>query len=132
MRVRRRLRLTTQKRSHHENPRADQMRQAFPLLRVQQRVNLLKCANQRVADALVAFDAALAKWFAITDKATQDRMYQFAADLPAKPYPAVEGVKNTLAIYDSPQMRKYKAEDFYDAGFMTALDRSGAIDRLYK
>jgi NitT/TauT family transport system substrate-binding protein len=79
-----------------------------------------------------AFDAALAKWFAITDKATQDRMYQFAADIPAKPYPAVDGIKNTLAIYDSPQMRKYKAEDFYDAGVVTALDRSGAIDRLYK
>ena len=79
-----------------------------------------------------AFDAALAKWFAITDKTTQDRMYGFAADLPAKPYPAVEGIRNTLAIYDSPQMRKFKAEDFYDAGFITALDKSGAIDRLYK
>ena len=79
-----------------------------------------------------AFDAALTKWFAITDKATQDRMYHFAADLPAKPYPAVEGIKNTLAIYDSPQMRKYKAEDFYDAAFVGALDKSGAIDRLYK
>jgi hypothetical protein len=29
-------------------------------------------------------------------------------------------------------MRKYKAEDFYDASFITALDKSGAIDRLYK
>lgn len=79
-----------------------------------------------------AFDAALAKWFAITDRVTQDRMYHFAADLPAKPYPAVDGIKNTLAIYDSPRMRAHKAEDFYDASFMTALDKSGAIDRLYK
>ncbi len=79
-----------------------------------------------------AFDAALAKWFGITDRNTQDRMYQFAADLPAKPYPAVDGIRNTFAIYDSPQMRKHKAEDFYDAGFMAALDKSGAIDRLYK
>ena len=29
-------------------------------------------------------------------------------------------------------MRKYKAEDFYDASFITELDKSGAIDRLYK
>ena len=78
------------------------------------------------------FDAALAKWFAISDKVTQDRMYAFAADLPAKPYPAVDGIKNTLAIYDSPQMRKHKAEDFYDESFVTALDKSGTIDRLYK
>lgn len=78
------------------------------------------------------FDAALAKWFAITDRVTQDRMYQFAADLPAKPYPAVEGIRNTLAIYDSPRMRQYKAEDFYDGSFMMELDQSGGIDRLYK
>lgn len=50
-----------------------------------------------------AFDAALAKWFAISGKVTQDRMYQFVADLPAKPYPAVDGIKNTLAIYASPR-----------------------------
>lgn len=78
------------------------------------------------------FDAALAKWFAISDRVTQDRMYQFAADFPAKPYPAVEGIRNTLAIYDSPHMRRYKAEDFYDASFITELDKSGTIDRLYK
>ena len=78
------------------------------------------------------FEAALAKWFAITDPVTQDRMYQFAADLPAKPYPAMEGIRNTLAIYDSPGMRQYKAEDFYDAKFIQELDRSGIIDQLYK
>jgi hypothetical protein len=59
-------------------------------------------------------------------------MYREAVDIPRKPYPAIEGIKNTLAIYDSPQMRKYKAEDFYDSSFITALDKSGDIDRLYK
>jgi NitT/TauT family transport system substrate-binding protein len=78
------------------------------------------------------FAAALAKWFNIKDKLTQDRMYELAREFPSKPYPAVEGIKNTLAIYDSPEMRKHKAEDFYDASFITALDKSGAIDRLYK
>jgi len=89
------------------------------------------------ADALmktnrVTFNAALVKWFNINDTATQESMYREAVAIPRKPYPAVEGIKNTLAIYDSPQMRKYKAEDFYDASFITALDKSGAIDRLYK
>ena len=36
-----------------------------------------------------------------------------------------------MANYDSPEMRKHKPEDFYDSSFITDLDRSGAIDRLY-
>jgi NitT/TauT family transport system substrate-binding protein len=89
------------------------------------------------ADAMVktnraAFDAALVKWFNIKDKPTQNVMYREALEIPKKPYPAVEGIKATLAMYDSPAMRKYKAEDFYDASFITELDKSGAIDRLYK
>lgn len=89
------------------------------------------------ADALMkndrnAFNAALVKWFNIKDAPTQQSMYHEAVDIPRKPYPAVAGIKATLAIYDSAQMRKYKAEDFYDASFIAALDKSGAIDRLYK
>ena len=89
------------------------------------------------ADALMktnraAFNAALVKWFNIRDQATQDSMYHEALEIPKKPYPAVEGIKATMSIYDSPGMRKYKAEDFYDASFIEALDKSGAIDRLYK
>jgi len=89
------------------------------------------------ADALMktnraAFNAALVKWFNIKDAPTQDSMYREAREIPKKPYPAVEGIKATLSIYDSPEMRKYKAEDFYDSSFVEALDKSGAIDRLYK
>ena len=77
------------------------------------------------------FDAALVKWLNITDKAAQDRMYG-DIELPEKPYPSVEGIKHTFVLYDSPEMRKYKAEDFYDLSIMTELDRSGFIDRLYR
>jgi NitT/TauT family transport system substrate-binding protein len=89
------------------------------------------------ADAMMktnraAFNAALVKWFNIKDKATQDSMYREAMEIPRKPYPAVEGIKATISVYDSPGMRKYKAEDFYDSSFIEALDKSGAIDRLYK
>src|SRR5258708_1409055 len=44
----------------------------------------------------------------------------------------VVGIKAQLSIYESTEMRKYKAEDFYDSSFVEALDKSGAIDRLYK
>jgi len=79
-----------------------------------------------------AFNSALAKWFNIKDAVTQQRMFAEADEIPQKPYPTVEGIKATMALYDSPEMRKHKAEDWYDASFITELDKSGAIDRLYK
>lgn len=78
------------------------------------------------------FDASLAKWFNVKDATTQARMYAEIAGMPKKPYPAVDGIKNTMALYDSPEMRKHKAEDFYDSAFIAELDRDGFIDRLYR
>ena len=37
-----------------------------------------------------------------------------------------------MRIYDSPEMRKMKPEDFYDDSLMRELDKSGFIDNLYK
>jgi hypothetical protein len=68
----------------------------------------------------------------VRDPVVQERMYRELDEIPQKPYPTVEGIRATLAFYDSPEMRKYKAEDFYDSSFMTELDRSGFIDRLYR
>ena len=79
-----------------------------------------------------AFNAALAKWFNIKDPVTQNRMYEEIEEIPLKPYPTVDGIKATLELYDSPQMRKFKAEDFYDASVMAELDRSGFLDRVYR
>lgn len=79
-----------------------------------------------------AFNAALAKWFNVRDPVVQERMYREVEEIPQKPYPTVDGIKATLAFYDSPEMRKYKAEDFYDASFMQELDKSGFLDRLYR
>jgi len=78
------------------------------------------------------FSAALAKWFNIKDPVTQNRMYAEIEEIPLKPYPTVDGIKATLELYDSPQMRRFKAEDFYDASFMQELDRSGFLDRVYR
>jgi len=76
--------------------------------------------------------AAMAKWYGITELAKQEAVYAQAAQLPGKPYPAVEGIKKMMEIYDYREMRLHRAEDFYDAGFVAELDRSGYIDGLYK
>jgi len=48
-----------------------------------------------------------------------------------KPYPSVTGIKQVLALYTYRELKKSKPEDFYDASFMTELDKSGYIDSLY-
>ena len=77
-----------------------------------------------------AFNAAVVKWMNIKDATAQERMYQEVGHYPEKPYPSVDGIENTLAIFDSPEMRKLKPEEFYDSSILTELDRSGFIDRL--
>ncbi|MDA2934655.1 ABC transporter substrate-binding protein [Acidobacteria bacterium AH-259-D05] len=81
-------------------------------------------------DKYVAFKA-MAKWYRITDSEIQQIIYDGAVEMPRKPYPAVDGIKKTMELYDSAQMRRFKPEDFYDDSFMKELDESGFIDRLY-
>ncbi len=76
--------------------------------------------------------AAMAKWYGITDPAKQAEVYAQAAQLPSKPYPAVEGIKKMMEVYDYREMRLHQPEDFYDASFIAQLDRSGYIDGLYQ
>jgi len=73
------------------------------------------------------FDAALAKWFNIKDKQTQDSMFAAVSHFPEKPYPAVAGIKGFLELYDGPVVRSHKAEEFYDSSFVAELDRSGVL-----
>jgi NitT/TauT family transport system substrate-binding protein len=82
-------------------------------------------------DKRAAF-AAMAKWYGITDPGKQEAVYATAVELPSKPYPQVEGINKVMQIYDSREMRMRRPEDFYDASFVTALDRSGYIDGLYR
>ena len=74
------------------------------------------------------FNAALAKWFNITDPTIQDGMFAYVKKFEKKPYPSVDGIKAVLALYDSPEMRKHTAEEFYDSGLMAELDKSGFLD----
>ncbi len=51
---------------------------------------------------------------------------------PRKPYPCYDGVKKTMEVYDSNEMRRHTPHDFYDDSLMRELDESGFLDRLYK
>ena len=82
-------------------------------------------------DRQAAF-AAMAKWYGITDAGKQETIYATAIELPSKPYPSVAGIKKMMEVYDNREMRLHQPEDFYDASFMTELDKSGYIDGLYR
>lgn len=76
---------------------------------------------------------AMVKYWNVTDPKLQDLFYEVGTlRVPRKPYPNVAGIRKTMELYDSPEMRKYKPEDFYDDSFMRELDQSGYIDSLYK
>jgi len=74
------------------------------------------------------FNAALAKWFNITDARIQDGMFAYVHKFESKPYPSIDGVKGVLALYDSPEMRTHTPAEFYDSSLMTELDKSGFLD----
>jgi ABC-type nitrate/sulfonate/bicarbonate transport system substrate-binding protein len=74
------------------------------------------------------FNAALEKWFNITDAATKNGMFVYVNKFEKKPYPAVDGIKRVLALYDSPEMRKHTADEFYDSSLVAQLDKSGFLD----
>jgi ABC-type nitrate/sulfonate/bicarbonate transport system substrate-binding protein len=76
--------------------------------------------------------AAMVKWYGIKDARAQEHIYAQAVQLPAKPYPSVEGIKLMMEVYNYREMRVHKPEDFYDASFIAALDKSGYIDGLFK
>lgn len=76
--------------------------------------------------------SALGKWYGVPDKEVQKRMLLTGRKVLKKPYPNVEGIKLVMRLYDSPNMRKFKAEDFYDDSLMREIDTSGFIDNLYK
>jgi len=76
---------------------------------------------------------AMVKYWNVTDPKLQDWFYERGVTLvPQKPYPNVEGIRKTMELYDSPEMRKHAPEDFYDNGFVRELDQSGYIDSLYR
>jgi NitT/TauT family transport system substrate-binding protein len=74
---------------------------------------------------------AIAKWYNVKDASQQEQMYKAVEATPAKPYPAVDGIRQVLALFTYRELKKHKAEDFYDSSFIAELDKSGYIDKLY-
>lgn len=97
-------------------------------------IRFLKAVTEGIsmmkADKAVAFKA-IEKWYGFTDSEVKQIIYNGAAEMPRKPYPAIAGIKKTMQLYDSAAMRLYKPEDFYDSSYMKELDDSGFIDKLY-
>jgi hypothetical protein len=86
----------------------------------------------RFADLFLALAFLVAPAAAYAADAQQEAVYRQVGDIAAKPYPAVEGIERVMQVYDCHEMRRHKAEDFYDASFVTELDKSGAIGALHK
>jgi ABC-type nitrate/sulfonate/bicarbonate transport system substrate-binding protein len=78
------------------------------------------------------FARATAKWFNITDPEVVDMMHEEVEGIVEKPYPTVDGIRNTMAVYNFHEMQQRQVDDFYDASIVTELDESGFIDDLYR
>jgi NitT/TauT family transport system substrate-binding protein len=73
----------------------------------------------------------LMKWHGL-DRETASVIYNQGTSMPRDMFPCYDGIKKTMELFDSNEMRKYKLEDFYDDTLMREIDQSGFIDRLYQ
>ena len=75
----------------------------------------------------------LAKFFGTNDREALEESWNYASDVPTKPYAsesAVQAVVNHLAERD-PRFAQHKPAEFIESGPLADLDRTGFIDRLY-
>ena len=75
----------------------------------------------------------LAKFLGTNDRDALEDSWNYAADMPAKPYAvetAVQAVLSHLAERE-PRYAQHRAAEFIDSGPLSEIDRSGFIDRLY-
>jgi ABC-type nitrate/sulfonate/bicarbonate transport system substrate-binding protein len=75
--------------------------------------------------------AALSKWYNITDAKQQNEMYAQVVTTPEKPYPAVDGIELVMQLFTHRELKRQKAAFFYDSSMIEQLDKSGFIDRVY-
>ena len=73
----------------------------------------------------------LERWHGIDNPEIAAEVYASGAYIPRRPYPCYEGIRASMRRYDSLEMRKYSAEDFYDDRLLRELDESGFIEALY-
>ena len=75
------------------------------------------------------------EFFRINDDAIAAESYEYFSRItPAKPYPAVDGVRTILEeiALSEPAAKTVKVDHFVDMSFISKLDQSGFIDGLYK
>jgi ABC-type nitrate/sulfonate/bicarbonate transport system substrate-binding protein len=76
--------------------------------------------------------AVLAKWYGVPTRKMAETIYGRGDSMPRKPYPCVDGIRKTMELFDSNEMRRYQPEDFYDDSLLRELDAGGFLDGLYK
>ena len=75
----------------------------------------------------------LAKFFGTNDRDALEESWNYASDVPTKPYAsesAVQAVINHL-VEINPRFGRHKPAEFIDSGPLSEFDRSGFIDKLY-
>ena len=96
--------------------------------------NFLKATAEGIAlfhqDRELVLDV-IGKWYGLKDRTRAQIIYDDGRWTPRKPYPCYDGIKRTIELYDSAEMRMHTAEDFYDDSLIRELDESGFIDSLY-
>jgi ABC-type nitrate/sulfonate/bicarbonate transport system substrate-binding protein len=76
--------------------------------------------------------AVMAKWNGVTDRKMAETIYGRGDSMPRKPYPCRDGIRKTMELFDSNEMRRYRPEDFYDDSLLRELEQSGFLDSLYR
>jgi ABC-type nitrate/sulfonate/bicarbonate transport system substrate-binding protein len=74
----------------------------------------------------------LGRWNGVTDREYAETMYEGGRWIPREAFPCYEGIAATLELYDSHEMRRYAAEDFYDDTILKEIVESGFVDALYR
>ncbi|MBB4184819.1 ABC-type nitrate/sulfonate/bicarbonate transport system substrate-binding protein [Sinorhizobium terangae] len=76
-------------------------------------------------------EAALGKWYGVSDPEQVDDMYAQVGTTPQKPYPGIDGIRLVKELYHNPVLDSHDAAHFYDESFVAELDKSGFIDKVY-
>ncbi len=98
-------------------------------------VRFLKATLEGMATYMTDADEVLrvmTKYHGAMDPAAARNMYDEGLKMSRDMRPCVSGVVKMYDLYDSPELRAYKPETFYDESFWNELDKSGFIRSLYK
>jgi hypothetical protein len=74
----------------------------------------------------------MARWNDIMGDELGETIYGRGESFPRKSYPCYDGIRKTMELYDSNEMRRHAPEDFYDDSLMRELEDSGFLESLYR